>query len=227
MKKSFVLLSLLLFNFYSTNIYAAELDTPNMITTEFTNEYGHSVDLTLNEDIIDNISNDEILDIINTAKDGEKITIYDVVETLENSHEQEFNSNSRLIGVTTYKTEKTYSSKNVYAKDHFITSAAKGHTKTLTSSITKTSTLSISGSYYDYAKLNLDKSKTYTASTTDTFQGPPESSQYNSRSFYAREYVNKGSYKQYQCFNNFCSGAKSGTFNEPAKFVLYAKDEKY
>ena len=113
-------------------------------------------------------------------------------------------------------------------KEHLIISVAKGQTTTLSSSKTITSELSVSGSYYDYGKLDLTKSKSYTVSKSDTFTGPAESSVYNTRLYYAREYVNKGSYKQYQCFNNFCSDvAKTGTFKEPAKIISYSRDSKY
>lgn len=223
----FLFIGFLSFNFSFIDVLAAESNDHTTITKTILNDHGYSVNVTLNEDIIDEISDNEILNIINDFGDNESVAIHDVV--FENSEDvQSKNNESRLVGVTTYKTEKTYTSKNVFEKDHFIISVAKGQTTTLSSAKTAESNLSISGAYYDYAKLDFTKKETYTASVSDKFTGPTESSPNNTRLYYAREYVNKGSYKQYQCFNNFCSGAaKTGTFKEPSKFVLYSHDEKY
>lgn len=124
-------------------------------------------------------------------------------------------------------TTKTYSGRNFFYDTSFVTSVAKGETYSFSSSEEFTNSASISGSASATdLGITASQSKTYTHSWV--FTGPPESSSYNTRSFYIDWYDNGGVYTQTCYYVNGSSRKiewqETGMFYEPYRYVTYSRD---
>ncbi len=125
--------------------------------------------------------------------------------------------------------EKTYSAYNMLHGTDFVTSVAKGETYQFSKSITFTNSASITGGATPF-DIGITSSQSKTYQETWTFNGPPESSSYNSRSFYIDWYDNGGVYNRtcYLVNSNLreLQWSQMGVFYEPSKYVTYSRDSK-
>lgn len=127
------------------------------------------------------------------------------------------------------KLEKTYSAYNILHGTSFVTSVAKGETYQFSESITFTNSASVTGGATPFdIGITSSQSKTYTH--TWTFNGPSESSSYNSRSYYIDWYDDGGLYNR-ACYlvdgkYRELQWSQMGVFYEPNRFVTYSRDSK-
>ncbi|MDR2021924.1 MAG: hypothetical protein LBQ71_01430 [Hungatella sp.] len=120
-------------------------------------------------------------------------------------------------------TEKKTTQSDVEAKDSFVISVARGGTKTL--SKTWTGSLSPTCSYKNAQNsLSLNATITRTYSKTEKFEGPSNSSSYNSREFRVKFYEDRGTFKGQYVSDAGDSQQKSGTWKSPTKFLEYSVD---
>lgn len=125
------------------------------------------------------------------------------------------------------KITKTTSARNAVASDKFVISVAKGSTKKLTS-IWKGS-LSATCSITEVKRsleLGLTIEKTYSKETT--FNGPPESSSYNSREYRVKFYEDRGTFKETLRITDMGQKLpdRSGTWTSPVSYAEYSVDKK-
>lgn len=121
---------------------------------------------------------------------------------------------------------KTYSQKDVYAKDVFVTSAARGQTMTLSTGWSNTLNASITGGI-DTASLGITASITVSYSVQHQFTGTSENSQYNCREYRVEFRENRGTYtaKAHDDMPGFIIKVPiSGSFTEPCRYLFYSRD---
>lgn len=170
----------------------------------------------LSEDEIDMLLDGEDL------KDGDIVTIYDVVDAPET--EENLNPGISLCSNPSYVTTTTKSGSEYKGSSYFLISVAKGATVTLAKKFSQTVNLTVTAGT-PYLKGALGSSVTATYSTTYKFTGPSESSSYNSREFRVRFYMQK------ICWTQKPSGGQedethSGTANVPTRYAMYSIDSK-
>lgn len=167
---------------------------------------------------------------------GESIIIHDVIFPQKDNP---INYNYNLRGIfqpsyNTFEMKKEYTSRNTYYGRTFVTSVAKGETFSFSEAKIFRMKASVSGSY-DPIDLNIETEITHTYETTRTFTGPTDERK-NSRMYYIKKYVNKGTYEakvykhslvtttQFSTWVKTYLRTDTGTFIEPAYFVSYSKD---
>ena len=174
------------------------------------------------EDTAKEIPFEIIQKIIRENPDAGQITIIDYGEAQKESRDIQ----PRLVrGYSEVK--KTYRVFNSTIDDLFVTSVAKCKTKKLGVAWSHTVSCSITGGI-DEVSLGITGNVTKTYSEEDVFQGPPENSNYNSREFRVKFYVNKGTYTAlaHDDLPGFVAKIPiSGDFIEPAKYVAYSIDK--
>lgn len=194
-------------------------------STVLTSESGTSVNVTFEGDTANQITSEELQSIVNENSDAENITIYEVgVAEVPPVDEYGISTYHWLIDKV-YSPVKTYTSKNVFSRDDFMDSCAKGETKTITRTISATLEAEYSGELAG-GDLGLKGSLTYSLERGKTLVGPPEDSRYNTREFRVKFYVNKGTWTQNVLLNDGRTVTRSGSFIEPNRYVSYSKDTK-
>lgn len=181
------------------------------------NSKGNFVNVNIQQKAIGKITKKEILEIVNENTDSKNITIYEAGYTKKN------NRVKRGFPVVLLETKKRYTKKNVFYKDVFIDSCAKGETKTVTRSIEASIEASVSGNA-TVADLGLTGSLTYVMEKGKELCGPDEDSDCNTREFRCKFYINKGKWSQYLIGDPSGDAIYSGSFKEPRRFVSYSKD---
>lgn len=172
-----------------------------------------------------NVPSDIILDIIKENPDAGNIIIYDYYDSANES-----NTNITPSSLWRIKDlKKTVKQSNVVGKDSFVISVAKGQTSTLSSTWSASLSASATGEL-NVAKLNLTAKVEKTYSSSYKFNGPPESSTYNSREYRVKFYQNKGTYTAVYSSGIPGSGGAwhpvSGNYTEPTKYAAYSIDKK-
>lgn len=159
--------------------------------------------------------------MIEENPDAGRITI------IEYSDEKRESDGVRPMSVRGYSdVKKTWSEYGVEVEDVFVTSVAKGQTKTLGTTWSHTLNCDITGGI-DQVSLGIKASITKSYSVTDQFQGPPETGTNNSREYRVKFYENRGSYTAlaHDDFPGFIIKVPiSGEFTEPEKFLAYSID---
>lgn len=114
---------------------------------------------------------------------------------------------------------------------YFLISVAKGATATLSTEFTKTISTSVKlsvGESTTPSSGDLGISSTVTAkvTTSKTFNGPSESSQYNSRAYYVRFYGDRGTWSATAVWslNPTRRPKVSGTWSKPTHYAEYSVD---
>lgn len=126
-----------------------------------------------------------------------------------------------VFGITI--TSKTITASNYIDKDVFVVSVAKGATISLTEKWS--ASLAAEATHSDAKEgLKLNGTITKEYSKTQTFSGPPESSQYNSREFRVRFYADKGTYEGYYETDMGRGPSVSGSFKNPLRYAEYTID---
>ncbi len=166
---------------------------------------------------------DEVIqDIIRTNPDAGQITLLEYGTFNKNNIEPYAINTKRYFNIV-----KNVTKSDILVKDSFVTSVAKGQSKTLSASWTESLSCSISGEISS-TKLGISKSISKTYTKTDRFDGPPENSPYNSREFRVKFYQDKGTYTADWIDGNcatFCTqGTESGSYTEPTYFYAYSVD---
>lgn len=170
-----------------------------------------------------------ILDIQKENADAKAITITgwhaNVQETEHNAIQPRgYGWDYRDVKVTTTGTNKTLST-------HFLISVAKGSSTTLTTEFTKTISSSVKltsgkATAPSSGELGIAASVTAKVSVSKTFNGPAESSEYNSRAFYVRFYGNTGTWSARAVWqlNPTNRPIVSGTWRKPTSWAEYSVD---
>lgn len=134
------------------------------------------------------------------------------------------------VDITTTTTET-----NASLSTHFVISVARGASTTLSAKFSKTKSSSASLNFSNGVSgiipptpLTLGRSRTVTAeiSITRVFNGPSETSEYNSRSFYVRFYGDKGTWTG-TAVNSINPAARipcSGVWMMPTSYAEYSVD---
>lgn len=123
----------------------------------------------------------------------------------------------------TYDTELTPLGDPYISKTDFIISVTKGQTVYLSKKYKGSVSLEIkTGTPYVEAMIGSGITCTY--EKTQQFFGPPESSSYNSRSFYVRFYVQENKWVQRQYYWGMAIGTASGTAVIPTEYQTYSID---
>lgn len=123
----------------------------------------------------------------------------------------------------TYDTERTPLGDPYAAKTDFVISVAKGQTIPLTEEYTGSLKLQIeTGEPFIAAQIGASISCTYGVSKQ--FSGPPEDSQYNSRSYYVRYFAQRYEWVQKQYYWGMVLGVTSGTASVPTEYQAYSID---
>lgn len=221
MKKIINLILLVLTLIFSTSFssFASNDKTLAIEVNENTTVYA-----TIPAQYVSEISETELKEIAiaDNLANGERIIIEEI-GVVEQDNESVETVQPCLDWTVTIETEKELISKNHVMKDDFIISVAKGETATLTKTYNGSVSQSISGSYYSLdAELKGTVSCTY--SMTKVWNGPSESSSYNSREFRVKYLGDKYSYTQKRCLDGYVSGTKSGTVTIPTKYASYSID---
>lgn len=123
-----------------------------------------------------------------------------------------------------YETDIWWRGSEWEAQDYFVTSVAKGQTKTLSSKFSRTlSTGLTAGEAYVTAEIGASITVEY--DITIEFQGPPEESACNSREYRVQFYARTVKFDQYMydMWGNL-EGVKSGTANVPTRYLEYNID---
>lgn len=169
------------------------------------------------------------------------ITIYEI-GTVENENNINIEESDSLIsplswGAVTYenlKTTKTVTNSKALAKNVFQFSVAKGQKVTLTKEYSAKLSGSYNGTIADSHSVGADVSISGGYKKSTTYEGPSESSQYNSREFRTKFFEEQGSYVQKGTkVTNYGQGSVSrepvtmdGTYKMPISFANYSVDTK-
>ena len=122
-----------------------------------------------------------------------------------------------------YDTELTALADPYVIKTEFVISVAKGQTITLTEEYQGGLSLEIkTGTPFVEALIGADITCTY--KKTQQFSGPPESSQYNSRSYYVRYLGQENEWVQRRYYYGLLMGVTSGTAIIPTEYQAYSID---
>ena len=201
------------------------------------NKWGEDVDVFFANTNTGATYND-VQDIIDDDPNALSFTIYEVgkIEAGEDSYAEAEDPSTRSwsppIGSThKYETTKTVTVPSRVVRDDFVISVAKGQTTTLKKEYSGTLTGSISGNYFNKAKLGIKLSITCKYSTTHKFTGPTTANA-NSREYRVKFFREDGKYIQKDyCYkpNGSLYGIRShgGTYQEAIKYASYSKDYKY
>jgi hypothetical protein len=183
------------------------------------------------------ISDDSIKELIERHPKAGMINIHNVTEpqaSKEDDSIQGCGYYNPCVGSEYTVTSKTKTSYDNMGSSKFIISVPKGSTKSLSSSTTKSTNTSVSGGTSGMntevkSQLNWGVSKSY--STSITWSGPPESSKYNSRSYY---WAGKYDYGNWRGREDIYSEGEiyetkyyNGNFSEYVRYVEYSVDESY
>lgn len=123
-----------------------------------------------------------------------------------------------------YETDIWWRGSEWEAQDYFVTSVAKGQTKTLSAKFSKTlSTGLTAGEAYVTAEIGASITVEY--DMTVEFKGPPEDSACNTREYRVQFYARTVKFDQYMydMWGNL-EGVKSGTANVPTRYLEYNID---
>lgn len=245
MKKSrFVFLSVIIGVLFCTSICVtafAQEPNPNeeihQNKVTMKNKWGREVEvLFANTDTGATYS--DVQSIIDDDPNALSFTIYEVgkIENGEDPYPEEKDPNTRSwsppIGSThKYETTKTVTVPSRAVRDDFVISVAKGQTTTLKKEYSGTLTGSISGQYFNKAKLGIKLSVTCKYSVTHKFTGPTAANA-NSREYRVKYFREDGKYVQKDyCYkpDGYLYGIRShgGTYQEAVKYASYSKDYKY
>lgn len=121
-----------------------------------------------------------------------------------------------------------FTNRNFKTNETFLTSVAKGMKTTLRSAITVSDhaniTASVESNYLNFVKARVEADYgtgfSHTVDTQYEFTGPPESSNYNSRSYYMAIVNDLGYYKVWRWRND----KKIVNFRAPKNYVIYSID---
>lgn len=123
----------------------------------------------------------------------------------------------------TYDTELTPLGDPEVIKTDFVISVAKGQTVTLTETYQGGASVEIeTGTPYIEALIGTGITCTY--EKTQKFSGPPEESQFNSRSFYVKYLGQRNEWVQKQYYYGMVMGVASGTAVIPTEYQAYSID---
>lgn len=163
------------------------------------------------------ISADELLGIIHDHPNAGKIVVYAVMD-----HSAPDVSPSSFTNIS-----YTVSKRDTYLGRDFVISVAKGQTGQFSKETSFTLSSSTTGDLSP-AQIGINTSCTAKYSSNYTFSGPPESSSYNSRSYYIKWYGNTGTWKAYFIYdiNPTRQYWVNGTFREVTRYVMYSVDER-
>lgn len=125
----------------------------------------------------------------------------------------------------------TVTEKDVALERHLVMSVAKGASTTLSTEFSKTLSSSVKlvvgkAVAPTSGELGISGSVTAKISVTKTFNGPPENSPHNSRSFYIQFYGNKGEWSATAVweFNQANRPKVSGTWTKPTSWAEFSLD---
>ena len=216
---------------YGTNSLGLGMDDlVNQSTITIVNDKGLQVDVDIEPNAVGKITIAEVLDTANAVYEvGQKITIHNI------GYSRAYSRDS----VISFDDIRGYTDPYVYpecgvnrvAKDVFIVSVAKGQIFTFNEPWAESYTLEILKGVdpslsISETLLKIDLgllstySTTYTASTSTTFQGPPESSEYNSREYRIKFY------HRARNFRVTVNGEREyGMFWEPRHYAVYSIDK--
>ena len=156
---------------------------------------------------------------------GDIVTIYEIGVVEPQASQLNSGGQSQPYGLGTFVT--TYYSNygaEYAAESYFITSVARGQAINLSTEFHVTAKIQLT-SGQPYVQGQLGSSLSYTIKKSETFSGPPEGSQYNSREYRLRIYRRTKQWNQieYTYGGAYC-GERSGTMTEPTKFARYSID---
>lgn len=200
---------------------------------------GDLIGLEINPTVVNEIELEVVQDIVNsdTVGNGNYITIYDyhnaekpnVEAFTEDVNQTNLNEKPEKKGVGYYirNGKATKSGKQYKDKDTYITSVAKGQTKTLEAAMKITRKLELSGSYYSMSVTN-GFSATVIFKTKVKYSSENMAAGTNCRKFYIRTY--KQNYKRTQtkvnAKTNAIMGKKTATIKKPSSSAEYSVDVK-
>lgn len=185
---------------------------------------GRTVNFTIEPNIQENVSTEELISIADSNVNSDNITIIDVgyalPEISKNISQKSVQANVPIIVAS--PPVKNYTSYNNFQSDRFMASCARGETKTITQKIDASLSSNISGDT-PVGSLGITSSITYTITVGTVLTGPSESSSYNTREYRCKFYQNKGNWGQVVNIDGW-DFSRSGTFTEPSKYISYSID---
>lgn len=221
----------------------------NVITSEVVvveKEDGKTIKVTLQEEAQNDMTYAELYAITSEIEEDCEITILEMVELSDASVSQETEEDVRVYtstwtednaqpmarawyNITHDVTTFLFPRGEVEYADRFIESAAKGEKVCLkeTYSYTLSAGISASASIPDAGEItgNLNGSINHVIEKGTEFSGPSEDSQYNSREYRCKYYINKGLYQSH--WVNRFTGKEDvfcGEYYEPSRYARYSID---
>lgn len=155
------------------------------------------------------------------------ITIHEVGYAQSLEVPEPFASSPKIDSKVIYNLKNGKKTQTLSA-DKFIISVAKGETKKLSKKWSFSLKLNISGSTpFKLNELGLEAAITYTSDVGTEYQGPPESSKYNSREYRVRYYNHSGTWEQkmYGMDGKTILDTRKGSFKEPSRYDSYSVDK--
>lgn len=170
-----------------------------------------------------------ILANVNKSDRG-NVTIVFVKKIPPKKTKNEYKSNLIMPRGSSFYYTKHIEDDSYITNKKYLTSVAKGMTSTLSSAVTMSADVKVKGSveanFLEFVKGKIESEFgtgiSETISTTYEFTGPPESSEYNSRIYYAGIINDKGYYKVWKWRND----KKIVRFTIPKEMVIYNVDKK-
>lgn len=164
-------------------------------------------------------------DLESIAKDYQEEEILITIEEIGYAEEDSFSKDliEPMWGVgNTYETTYGAWGSEYVKKDAFVTSVAKGESYTLTSEIKINLNASYTGTPYVPITVGADITATYIKS--HTFEGPEETSFFNSREFRVKFYEKSSNWTQKWYMDGFLVGTKTGIRTSATKYLKYSVD---
>lgn len=209
---------LIVFEFSPASISAiaySDLDSENDYTPIYVSG---SVD-------INNIPQSVIDDLVSSYPNADNITIYDFgyIEEDFGLHITPFQPYPVV-----YETMLTVLRSNQVGDDKFVFSVAKGQETTITETYTVSYKGSITGEWFDKVKIGAEKTITGSYQKNTKYNGPPESSIFNSRQFRIRFFQDEGTFVQkagwYNLSDWLYDETRHGSYEMPTSFAAYSVD---
>lgn len=213
-------LSMVLLLFQSNSSYAIAVEkNPELIVME--DGFGNNVEFNIKKDLVPLISYDELMNISKNHPDADVINIHNIIEPNIDDIETAPNA---IINPPPRNISKKYTSYYKNIGQSFVTSVARGATKSFSKSVTYSVNGSVTGQL-SASELSIAGSASETYTTTRIFEGPSENSRYRTRNFYIRWEGHEGTYSA-EVFIPSQMGWNwtSGSFVEPRRGIEYSTD---
>lgn len=205
-------------------------------TALFVYDNGKVIGVEINQNILEKVEPQIIKDIIQSddLESGESINILAYKypeETKEGLVETESTTETVVQprgGYVIQNSKATKTGSPYKGDSKYVTSVAKGQTKTLSSAVTFKCSREVTGNYYSLASLTNGFAATVTFKSETEYSSEDMTPGTNCRMFYMREYKQNYSrtQKKVDAKTNEVLGTKKATIKKPEYSVEYSKDVK-